>query len=452
MLSKSLFGTVMVVATGISCIIARAKEPANEPALRGRAAVLGVTSPLTPSREAYGNLWKRWSLKEKPRDYEARVRERYGLLPGTGKNGYPLGVQEFPGPLGKGLGQNCLTCHAGRIAGKTILGLGNASLDLQSLVEDLNAVEPIPLGLPVRVGNGRGLIEAMAGTTFLLQFRDADLGLRTVPVDLEIDDQLQQDIPAWWMMKRKRTIHHMGTTDARSQRTNLTFLLAPIYSAKVIREHQPTFSDIREYLLTIPSPRYPFAIDQQRASKGKRLFLKNCARCHGTYGPEGRYPNKIIPLKTIGTDSRLAHFISNLPDATRKHFNKNWLYQEKDEDGNPYHYLSDGYQAPPLDGVWATAPYFHNASVPTVYHVLHSDSRPAVYTRSFQTEREDYDQEKLGWKIQLIQDPPDKHLEKHHRHRIYDTTRPGRGRGGHTFGDRLTHMERMAVIEYLKTL
>ena len=24
------------------------------------------------------------------------------------------------------------------------------------------------------------------------------------------------------------------------------------------------------------------------------------------------------------------------------------------------------------DGVWATAPYFHNASVPTIYHVLNS--------------------------------------------------------------------------------
>ena len=38
------------------------------------------------------------------------------------------------------------------------------------------------------------------------------------------------------------------------------------------------------------------------------------------------------------------------------------------------------------------------------------------------------------------------------RRRIYDTTQPGRGNGGHTFGDRLSGDERRAVIEYLKTL
>ena len=38
------------------------------------------------------------------------------------------------------------------------------------------------------------------------------------------------------------------------------------------------------------------------------------------------------------------------------------------------------------------------------------------------------------------------------RRKVYDTTQPGRGNGGHTFGDDLTEEERMAVIEYLKTL
>jgi len=38
------------------------------------------------------------------------------------------------------------------------------------------------------------------------------------------------------------------------------------------------------------------------------------------------------------------------------------------------------------------------------------------------------------------------------RRKIYDTTQLGRGNGGHPFGDELTEDERMAVIEYLKTL
>jgi hypothetical protein len=34
---------------------------------------------------------------------------------------------------------------------------------------------------------------------------------------------------------------------------------------------------------------------------------------------------------------------------------------------------------------------------------------------------------------------------------VHDTSRPGRGNGGHTYGDKFTSAERMAVIEYLKT-
>jgi len=37
-----------------------------------------------------------------------------------------------------------------------------------------------------------------------------------------------------------------------------------------------------------------------------------------------------------------------------------------------------GYQAPPLDGVWATAPYFHNGSVPTIADVLDSNQMTRI--------------------------------------------------------------------------
>ena len=34
----------------------------------------------------------------------------------------------------------------------------------------------------------------------------------------------------------------------------------------------------------------------------------------------------------------------------------------------------------------------------------------------------------------------------------YDTTLPGYGNGGHTYGDHLSEEQRGAVLEYLKTL
>ena len=99
----------------------------------------------------------------------------------------------------------------------------------------------------------------------------------------------------------------------------------------------------------------------------------------------------------------------------------------------------DGYIAPPLDGIWATAPFFHNASVPTIEGVLNSKIRPDYWQRS-----EKYDYENLGWKYQ------DK--ERATSKKVYDTSLPGYSKEGHHFGDKFSEAERKEVIEYLKTL
>ena len=112
---------------------------------------------------------------------------------------------------------------------------------------------------------------------------------------------------------------------------------------------------------------------------------------------------------------------------------------------------SEGYQAPPLDGLWATAPYLHNGCAPTVYHVLNSKARPKVFTRSFKTGAEDFDSVKLGWKYRECA-PAAASLPPREQRKVYDTSQPGRGNGGHTYGDTLSDEQRMAVIEYLKTL
>ena len=84
--------------------------------------------------------------------------------------------------------------------------------------------------------------------------------------------------------------------------------------------------------------------------------------------------------------------------------------------------------------------------------MLNSRARPKIYTRSYRTEREEYDPVKLGWKLAALDEPPDPGLPAIERRKIFDTTQPGRSNSGHPFGDKLTEDERMAVIEYLKTL
>jgi hypothetical protein len=427
-----------------------AKEKPN--ADRGRLAVRG-NPPLNPppwSQTAYDTAWKSWGVKEKPGNYDAAFRARYGLhSPPYENGGLPMGFHFAPGPLGKGLSSDCLLCHAGSVAGKTYIGLGNASLDFQALFDELPMAAVISPRLPIRLANVRGTIEATAVVSLLLEFRKHDLSYR-IPTNLIVKDDLIEDVPAWWLLKKKKTMYHTGAGHAQSVRTMMTFLLTPLNSGDYIKKLEATFADIQAYLLSLDPPAYPFPIDRKVAADGQDLFNQHCAKCHGTYGPNGKYPSKVVPLETIGTDRRLAEGVS--PEMG-EHYLKSWFAQEKNPDGKPFPVQTiRGYQAPPLDGVWATAPYFHNGSVPTIYHVLNSKARPKLFTRSYGTAEEDYDTEKLGLNFTILEQVPDAKLPPLERRKIYDTTLPGRRNSGHTFGDVLTEAERRAVIEYLKTL
>jgi mono/diheme cytochrome c family protein len=431
---------------------AAAGEPT--PADRGRAALLGRSfGPPIVSVQGYNNVWKQWGVKEKPADYAAAFAARYGLAPAPYDNGgLPMGLREAAGlfGIGKGITADCMLCHAGSIAGQSCIGMVNASVDIQSLFEELAAADGVPFQMPYRFGNVRGGIEASATVAFLLAFREPDLKVRP-PVDLgPLHDQTCEDIPAWWTLKKKKTMYHGGEIDARSMRSLMTFMLSPLNGGDYIKKQEPVFKDIKAYMLSLEAPKYPFPIDDKLAARGKGVFERTCSRCHGTYGPDWTYPNKVVNLEIIGTDrTRAESGNQKVLDS----YNASWFGQEKGPDGLSSVIVDrGGYQAPPLDGIWATAPYFHNGSVPTVYQVLNSKARPKVFTRSYRTDKEDYDPQRLGWKITVLDKGPDPGLPSIERRKVYDTTQPGRGNGGHTFGDKLSEEERMAVIEYLKTL
>ena len=46
------------------------------------------------------------------------------------------------------------------------------------------------------------------------------------------------------------------------------------------------------------------AVDELKPKVGEAVFKENCARCHGTYGTDWTYPNKVIPLDEVGTDRK----------------------------------------------------------------------------------------------------------------------------------------------------
>lgn len=451
-MTRSTLAAGMFVALGGLLFAAEKVEPNSKPsAERGKTALTGrAYTPAVATIDAYQNLWQVWGLKEKPADFDKQVRERYGLHDAPyPNNGLPMGLREGSNFFGKGVTIDCMLCHSSSIAGQPVMGLGNPSLDLQMLMEDLARAQGFKPTSPVTFSHVRGTFEATATTEYLFHFRDADLNVvDSGPAPAYATTC--EDVPAWWNMKRKKTIYHAGTTPSTSVRTLMAFMLSPLNSGKYIKDQETTFRDIQAYLFSLEAPKYPFAIDEKKAEAGKELFVLNCAKCHGTYGSERKYPNRVVDLETIGTDRGLS-------DAYRepgiKRFNDSWFGKETGPDGKPIQAkITDGYQAPPLDGVWATAPYFHNGSAPTIYHVLNSKERPKIFTRSFRTGKDDYDSARLGWKFTVLDRTPAKDAAASERRKVYDTTQPGRGNGGHTFGDKLTEEERAAVMEYLKTL
>ena len=105
------------------------------------------------------------------------------------------------------------------------------------------------------------------------------------------------------------------------------------------------------------------------------------------------------------------------------------------------------YKARPLDGIWATAPYLHNGSIPTLYDLLlPASKRP----KSFIVGPREFDPRKVGFRQDGKSPVP--------RFRFSTTNRNGtpiRGNGnhGHEYGThQLSDQQRWQLVEYLKGL
>jgi hypothetical protein len=204
------------------------------------------------------------------------------------------------------------------------------------------------------------------------------------------------------------------------------------------REVDGHFNDVLAYLYTLKPPPYPYPLNRQLVKEGGILYVRNCSKCHGHYGSDEEYPNLLIPESLIKTDSML--FKSNYQGAQFiGWFNSSWFSQgDHPARLEPF----NGYIAPPLDGIWITAPYLHNGSVPDLEGVLNSKVRPRYWSRDFDNPQ--YDYKNPGWRYSVLDSAAGSN--------VYNTDLPGYGNYGHYFGDQLTEKERRAIIEYLKTL
>ncbi len=402
-------------------------------------------------------LWNVWEEEEKAKvegvDHDELMRvtfERYGWVkrPGDEVPNLPLGYTVD----NKGnIGSNCFSCHGGKVAGVTIPGAGNTHLDLTTLHTDIRRLKALDRGRdPSRVKEmvgpfktplnyHKGFTNAVIFPAMLAGVQIPEVG-RALIANPELLLHHNMNTPPWWISKKKTRLY-ADAFAPKTPRQLMPFARALGASNEVFQSLEPNFVHIYQYIEEIEAPKYPFEIDQDLAGRGKVLFENTCADCHGTYGADGEYPNLVISLEEVGTDDRRFRAISK---AQREAGNKGWLQYFGE---HPLTVVSEGYLAPPLDGIWASAPYFHNGAAPTLWAVMNPTERPKIWKRT----ENGYDQVKVGLEVEEFESIPEGMSSRLLR-MYYDTSHVGNSAAGHTFPDAFKTEEKTAVIEYLKTL
>jgi len=254
-------------------------------------------------------------------------------------------------------------------------------------------------------------------------------------------------------------------------------------------------------------------IDPTKSARGKRIFQDYCHSCHGSINRENtqrRITAHISSIESVGTDPQMAKNsightgytgilqgsyvdmpagkiilqekapVALMVIATTENTIKtpdmdtnillrwsDWLYDlfftfkdnpiegtikmgdyTPDSTNKPFASLLS-YKARPLNGIWATAPYLHNGSVPTLYDLLLPQSeRP----KTFLVGSRIFDRVNVGFKSDNYTVEP------------FDTTQKGNLNIGHEYAAGITALpngeklpplnikQRYDLIEYLKSL
>lgn len=191
------------------------------------------------------------------------------------------------------------------------------------------------------------------------------------------------------------------------------------------------------------------AIDPQLAAQGEVLYTQHCLSCHSE--------ETLTPLDEIGTDPQRAESFAALSQdgksyadllielgnaAKESSFAAHGVTEAEvapvERSDHPTWRVTHAYHTRRLGGIWASPPYLHNGSVPTLWDLLQPVSaRP----RSFAVGRE-LDAKKVGIDV----------AGQGAGTWVFDVTQKGNANTGHTYGIELAEADKWALVEYMKTL
>jgi mono/diheme cytochrome c family protein len=216
-------------------------------------------------------------------------------------------------------------------------------------------------------------------------------------------------------------------------------------------------------------------VDKRLAAAGEVQYQQQCAGCHERIQDQtATYSPRLVAIDEIGTDSLAAtNYFGRTAKTGVLEGRKKWIIagdtfgatapsREIVVAGIVGVILNNGiysvgsadlaallrkrpvvpgpaYKARPLNGIWATAPYLHNGSVPTLRDLLESEqSRPA----QFAVEQHAFDPIRVG----LV------YGKSRANAQIFDTRARGNSNAGHNYGTDLSDADKLALLEFLKTL
>jgi hypothetical protein len=361
-------------------------------------------------------------------------------------------------------GLTCFGCHAATIDGVYHPGIGNPRVDFVGEGDD-SLFEVLEALIAARYGGASPEVEAYApfargsaavsphtvgpfvGANPAFSLERAAAAHRDPETLVWVDEPLYDvpaeplwcDTPPLWHADKKTRLYWTGFGTGEIERMLMQISVVALTDAEQAEVILEDFDDIRAWMAALEPPPYPGEVDAALADAGRGVFEAGCAECHGTYEEPHTYPERFVPVDDVGTDPVYA--MGFVDSAFVDWAVSSWFGERASAPGDV-----PGYVAPPLDGIWATAPYLHNGSVPDLVSLLDPAQRPARWRPNpFDTEM---DHERVGWPYTEPPPLPPGEADPW----TYDTAVSGAGNGGHTYGAALTEAERAQVLEYLKTL
>jgi hypothetical protein len=294
-------------------------------------------------------------------------------------------------------------------------------------------------------------------------------------------------IPPLWNIDKFAFLHANANTNSVIQRSigeaigvGATFKPNGETSVNIINQMQ-----IEEQLHKLTAPEWPDAFgkpDPAKVARGAIHYKALCAGCHDpkTVNAQGLVEFPLSTLEQAGTDPndaknfdvlvttsnskkvKFADAIKELLNTVQTKARNDFLISNPEaaaqmdalearrkpvvwrntmtDLGGPV------YPAKPLDGIWATAPYLHNGSVPSLWALLTPKDRP----KKFLVGQKDFDPQNVGFELDKTKIKAEPGLVLFE----LDTGLSGNHNTGHDgpgHGTELSETEKRDLIEYLKT-